>query len=290
VTKLIDKILSFNVVQPVSRKRINSIFYGLKIAYRGFQSARKRPQIWAKQRRSIVTFIATIVIVYIVVFILCFPIQIWLWILSFLFNLEDVVESLSPITVFSHILWFIPYVALFVLRYVQSPDVYFFAELEALDPKLSKELQEKERISFIESLKSWLRMCVRMLTLESAVFLLSLIPFFGRFVVPLAWFWSINKLGTSLATIVSFLFLIPGCETIGLQLLTLHVTSTAIASELLDPYLSRIEDRKAAYQIRKAHSELFLGFGFPFAALFTVPIIGLFCWGIAHGAAAMLFF
>jgi hypothetical protein len=98
--------------------------------------------------------------------------------------------------------------------------------------------------------------------------------------------------------------LVPFLRAFIMPLLHTHIAAIALARELLDPYLSRLQDavisdepggrgqRVAVDQIEKRILSdcrwLLLGFGAPCFILMSVPLVGALGWGYAQAAAALL--
>ncbi|KAM3413923.1 hypothetical protein BST61_g10594 [Cercospora zeina] len=95
------------------------------------------------------------------------------------------------------------------------------------------------------------------------VYLLSLLPYVGRFVLPAASFYTFNKAS--------------------------YFSSRTLMRELLDPYFSRIrytpEQKKQWFHDREG---VLFGFAFAFVSFLKIPLLGVLIYGIAEASTAYL--
>ncbi|KAM0704920.1 hypothetical protein Q7P35_007707 [Cladosporium inversicolor] len=122
-----------------------------------------------------------------------------------------------------------------------------------------------------------------------AVYLLSLLPYVGRFVLPAASFYTFNKsVGWQPAVVIfgSGIFLPKRYLVMFLQS---YFSSRTLMRELLDPYFARIrytpEQKKLWFHDR---SGVLYGFAVAFFFFLKVPLLGVLIYGIAEASTAYL--
>ncbi|KAF5018948.1 hypothetical protein F66182_9037 [Fusarium sp. NRRL 66182] len=122
-----------------------------------------------------------------------------------------------------------------------------------------------------------------------AIFALSYTPVIGRFVLPVASFYTFNNaVGLGPASIIfgTGIFLPRRYLVIFLQS---YFSSRSLMRELLEPYFARIHFTKAQKRnwFRSREGVLF-GFGFGFYILVKIPLVGVLVYGIAEASTAYL--
>nr|OQO17667.1 hypothetical protein B0A51_15604 [Rachicladosporium sp. CCFEE 5018] len=129
----------------------------------------------------------------------------------------------------------------------------------------------------------------RKAALSLAVYLLSLLPHVGRFVLPVASFYTFNKaVGWQSALVVfgSGIFLPKRYLVMFLQS---YFSSRTLMRELLEPYISRMQytpaQRKTWFSDR---SGVLYGFAFAFFVFLKIPLLGVLIYGIAEASTAYL--
>jgi uncharacterized protein involved in cysteine biosynthesis len=129
----------------------------------------------------------------------------------------------------------------------------FLAGLRDVDPARAAALAAKPGMPLAPAMGIALRRMIKFVLLSVALFVLGLIPVIG----------------------------------IGAALLQLWLTARTVAWELMDPYFDCLDIRHAEQKtfIDRLQKPL-LGFGFPIALLFAIPIAGPLCFGLAQAAAA----
>ena len=130
---------------------------------------------------------------------------------------------------------------------------------------------------------------VRRGALSLTVYALSFVPHIGRFVLPTASFYALNRaIGITPAVgIFSTSIFIPRRYIV--IFLQTYFSSRALVRELLEPYFSRIKFTPA--QKRKWFRDregLLFGFGVGFYLLLQIPLLGILIYGIAEASTAYL--
>ncbi|CAG8473860.1 1693_t:CDS:2 [Diversispora eburnea] len=124
-----------------------------------------------------------------------------------------------------------------------------------------------------------------------ALFLLSLLPFVGGFVYPIASAYAlVNSLGKVPAIIVGILmYITPGTKSFAIIFLETLYSSRALMRELLEPYFGRIKfnDETKRKWFREREGILF-GFSIVFYPLMRLPLLGMLFYGVAQAATALI--
>jgi len=119
--------------------------------------------------------------------------------------------------------------------------------------------------------------------------MLTFVPYIGRFVLPAASFYSLNKaIGIEAAAVVFGVgFILPRRWMV--MFLQGFFASRSLTRELLDPYFSRVRftrDQKRKW-FRDREGLLF-GFGVGFYLILKTPLLGVLIYGIAEASTAYL--
>ncbi|THV92362.1 hypothetical protein D6C86_02517 [Aureobasidium pullulans] len=122
-----------------------------------------------------------------------------------------------------------------------------------------------------------------------AVYLLSCLPYIGRFVLPAASFYTFNKqVGLQPAVLIfgSSIFL---PKRYLVHFLQSYFASRSLMRELLEPYFSRIrytpQQKKIWFHDREG---VLFGFGVGFFVFLKIPLLGVLIYGIAEASTAFL--
>ncbi|KAL8869819.1 MAG: hypothetical protein Q9174_003984 [Haloplaca sp. 1 TL-2023] len=129
----------------------------------------------------------------------------------------------------------------------------------------------------------------RRAAMSLAIYLLSYLPFVGRFVLPAASFYTFNNaVGPIPATVIfgSGIFLPRKYLVVFLQS---YFSSRSLMRELLEPYFSRIRFSKEQKRLWFHDREgLLFGFGVGFYIFLKIPLLGVLIYGIAEASTAYL--
>ncbi|KAK6331750.1 hypothetical protein TWF718_002292 [Orbilia javanica] len=147
--------------------------------------------------------------------------------------------------------------------------------------KLAAAIAQKQTVFIKQMLKKGL--------ISLGVYISSLLPFAGAFVLPAASAWSVHPavgIGPALGVFVAGLFVPRKHMVIVLQA---YHASRSLVRTLLEPYFSRIHftsaQKKKWYRERQG---LLLGFGIGFYAFLRIPLLGVLIYGIAEASTAYL--
>ena len=140
-----------------------------------------------------------------------------------------------------------------------------------------------------QSLYSFLYRFGRKGIISISIFLLSYAPFFGRFVLPAASFYTFNKaVGLGPASLIFGTGLFAPKRYLVIFLQT-YFSARSLMRELLVPYFSRVHFTKQEKKnwLRSREGVLF-GFGLGFYILVRVPLVGVLIYGVAEASTAYL--
>ncbi|KAF2770360.1 transmembrane protein UsgS [Teratosphaeria nubilosa] len=164
-----------------------------------------------------------------------------------------------------------------------------YAENLRLYGVAGSEREKKEHRNPYEALMKFLMRFGRKAGLSLAVYLLSFVPYVGRFVLPAASFWTFNKaVGLAPAVVVfgSGVFLPRRYLVFFLQS---YFGSRTLMRELLEPYFSRVhytpEQKRQWFKDREG---VLYGFALAFFIILRVPLLGVLIYGVAEASTAYL--
>jgi len=174
-----------------------------------------------------------------------------------------------------------------MLRSFPGADRPFFLQLQLLDPALEEQLRLSPKISFWSRAKNLLKLCIVGMLLKMLCFT---IPVVGRFVLGITWFLNLSKvIGRKTAMCLAFLTLLPSVASYALVVQDVVIASYSVASQLLEPFFLRIHRKEDRNLFRTGLNRPYLlGFGFVFAVIFYIPLVGVCFWAYAQAAAANL--
>ncbi|QSS60994.1 transmembrane protein [Histoplasma capsulatum] len=122
-----------------------------------------------------------------------------------------------------------------------------------------------------------------------AVYLLSLLPVVGIFVIPAASFYAFNKAVGPIPALVIFGSGLVVPKRIVVIFLQSYFSSRSLTRELLEPYFSRIKYTKEQKRLWfRDRAGVLFGFAIGFYTMLTVPLLGVLVYGIAEASTAYL--
>ncbi|KAL8804727.1 MAG: hypothetical protein Q9182_002419 [Xanthomendoza sp. 2 TL-2023] len=129
----------------------------------------------------------------------------------------------------------------------------------------------------------------RRASISVCIYILSYLPYVGRFVLPAASFYTFNNAVGSIPAMIIFgsgVFLPRRYLVVFLQS---YFSSRSLMRELLEPYFSRIRLNKEQKRLWFRDREgLLFGFGLGFYVFLQVPLLGVLIYGIAEASTAYL--
>jgi len=174
------------------------------------------------------------------------------------------------------------------LRAQYYPNLLAWSQLPKPE-KTAAAANKNKQLAAIEKFQPFLLRWGRKAGISLAVYLLSFLPYLGRFILPAASFYSLNKAaGVGPAGVISLvgLFVPRRYMAVGLQA---YYASRSLVRELLVPYFSRLhftkEQKRKWFKDREG---LLFGFGVGFYLLIRLPLFGVLLYGIAEASTAYL--
>lgn len=152
-----------------------------------------------------------------------------------------------------------------------------------------KNQKRKDSASSASALRLFLYRFGRRGLISVLIFSLSYLPIFGRFVLPLASFYTFKRAvgyGPAISLFLGGLFVPRRYLVVFLQT---YFSSRNLMRELLVPYFTRIQftQHEKKHWFRSREGVLF-GFGLGFYFLIRVPLLGVLIYGIAEASTAYL--
>ncbi|KAJ5153096.1 uncharacterized protein N7482_009574 [Penicillium canariense] len=140
-----------------------------------------------------------------------------------------------------------------------------------------------------EAIMMFLNRYAKRMGILFGVYLLSLIPVLGRFVMPAASFYTFrNHVGTAPAAVIFGAGLVLPKAFI-VKFLHTYFASRSLMRELLEPYFRRIkftpEQKRRWFRDREG---VLFGFAFAFTVVLKTPFIGVLMYGVAEASTAYL--
>ncbi|PGH04111.1 hypothetical protein AJ80_08573 [Polytolypa hystricis UAMH7299] len=295
----------------------DAIIRGAQLTFVGAYRALQNPALFKSEhyRQALVALLAGILI-HLVLSIPILIVKSAFWILSFFLDLKNATwddHFLDKLDFISTNVLQIPFLLMTLMRYLTPTlDDLFMESLRWVDSTYTRKhslddprtlralyypnlrVYPARRIStklraLPASLKSHLTRYMRRALLSLAVYLLSLLPVVGRFVIPLASFYTFNQavgMGPAAVVFASGLVLPKRVLVVFLQS---YFASRSLMRELLQPYFLRLNFTPAQKR-RWFHdrSGVLFGFALAFYILSRPQPFGVLVYGIAQASTAYL--
>ncbi|KAK2759869.1 hypothetical protein FQN54_002603 [Arachnomyces sp. PD_36] len=294
----------------------NAILRGAQLTLVGAHRALQNPSLFKYEhfRQAAIAVCAGIAIRMIVAFPILL-IKVVIWMLSWVSDLEyatwddKLVHSLDFLS--SSVLQ-LPFLLMTLTRYITPTlDDMFMESLKWVDTtyvqKHKSENTENLRAMYYpnmvmyqkkssmqvgdiaQGLLVFLKRYGRRTAMSLAVYLLSMLPIVGRFVLPAASFYTFNKAVGPVPAVAIFgsgLFLPKRVLVLFLQS---YFSSRSLMRELLEPYFSRIQFNKEQKRRWFLDREgVLFGFAFGFYFILRTPLLGVLLYGVAEASTAYL--
>ncbi|EEH41069.2 transmembrane protein UsgS [Paracoccidioides lutzii Pb01] len=264
----------------------NAIIRGAQLTLVGAHRALQNPSLFKSEhyRQAALAACAGIAI-RLIISIPVIAVKFGIWLLSWIIDLEaatwdDIV--LGRLDFISTYVLQVPFLLMTLMRYVTP----------TLDDIMYSTMSSKEpggKGSLASSFKAFVTRYGRKTALSIAVYLLSLLPVIGRFVLPSASFYTFNKaVGTVPALVIfgSGLF-VP--RRFLVMFLQTYFSSRSLMRELLEPYFTRIKFTKSQKRLWFHDREgVLFGFAVGFYTMLRIPLLGVLMYGIAEASTAYL--
>ncbi|KAG2184669.1 hypothetical protein INT43_000582 [Umbelopsis isabellina] len=191
----------------------------------------------------------------------------------------------------------LPFVGLLFMRYLYPKpiDQLFMESLRYVDTQSPKQpyapalAGRSFRIDYWANLRQYLWRSFKKARIGIVVYLLSLMPLIGRFILPAAGAYTVYRsLGRNQAIVVGVCFLLlpqPITKTIMRALFEMR----ALMRELLEPYFERVAlNSKQRRKWFKRREDILLGYSAVAYALSRIPFLGVIGYGVAQAASSYL--
>ncbi|KMP05689.1 transmembrane protein UsgS [Coccidioides immitis RMSCC 2394] len=308
--------MSFKIPVIMSNFEPNAILRGAQLTLVGAHRALQNPELFTSEhyRQAALAVVAGIAI-RLIVSIPIAAVRSIIWMASWIIDLQSVTWDDTLINGLDFIARYVlqvPFLLMTLMRYITPTldnvfmesikwvDTTYVQKHKSDDPAGLRAMyypnlvmyssKRKKQIGDVaSSLRSFFTRYGRRTGISLAVYLLSLLPVVGRFVIPLASFYTFNKaVGPVPATVIfgSGLVLPKRYLVVFLQS---YFASRSLMRELLEPYFSRVKFTKQ--QRRKWFLDregVLFGFALGFYTMIKIPLIGVLIYGLAEASTAYL--
>ncbi|KAL3469092.1 hypothetical protein BJX99DRAFT_88051 [Aspergillus californicus] len=295
----------------------NAVIRGFQLTIVGTVRALQNPRLFKYDHfRQAALAISVGIVIQIIIQVPIIAVRLFLWVCSWIINLQDVTwdnSLLNGLDFMNKSVLQVPFLLMTLLKYVTPTlDEIFMDSLNWVDttyvhkhktedpstlrsmyyPNLvqysTKNGKEKSRPIY-EALLAFLKRYGRKFGMLLGIYLASLVPIAGRFVMPAASFYTFHSaVGTTPAAVIFGAgILLPKRYIV--TFLHSYFASRSLMRELLEPYFSRVkftsEQKRRWFQDREG---VLFGFAFAFTFVLKMPIFGVLMYGVAEASTAYL--
>ncbi|RDW72276.1 transmembrane protein UsgS [Aspergillus mulundensis] len=294
----------------------NAVIRGAQLTVVGTVRALINPRLFKYDHfRQAALAIAIGIIIQVVIQIPIISVRLLIWITSWIVDLEDTTwdnNLLNGLDFLNKSVLQVPFLLMTLLRYVVPTldeifmdslnwvDTTYVHKHKTEDPKTLRAMYYPNLVQYptndkgeskpiVEKLLAFLKRYGRKVGMLLGIYLVSLVPIVGRFVMPAASFYTFhNAVGTTPAAVIFGTgILLPKRYLV--TFLHSYFASRSLMRELLEPYFSRIhftsEQRRHWFKDREG---VLFGFAFAFTFVLKIPIIGVLMYGVAEASTAYL--
>lgn len=291
----------------------NAVLRGAQLTLVGAYRALQNPALFTKSHyRQAALAVAAGVFISLLVSVPVFIFKFGIYLTSLVSDLEQhswddrVLDTLHFLQ--NHVLQ-VPLFLMTVIKHVSpAMDQMFMDSLAWVDStyvaKHQADKPEQLRAMYYPNLRQWqaprtpnpkaglqklLLRYARKAGLSLSVLLLSYMPFVGKFVLPLASFYTFRQSAGDVPALAIFAAGLVLPRRYLVIFLQAYFSSRSLVRELLEPYLARVAYSSAQKQewFRDRAGVLF-GFGLGFFLLLRIPLVGVLVYGIAEASTAFL--
>ncbi|GES88744.1 transmembrane protein UsgS [Rhizophagus clarus] len=235
-------------------------------------------------------------------------IQLLVYLFSFIFRYDHSLYTENYNVWITNYVFNLPFLGLMFMRYIypQPLDSLFIESLHHVDLTYIKKHEGEQDLrppyapalerhpygtNYWNEMFQYLKRTWNKIKIAIILYFLSLLPFVGVFVYPVASAYAlIDSLGYFPAiTIGVFMYVIPGTKSFTMVFLESLYSSRAMMRELLEPYFGRIhfdaEVRRKWFMEREG---ILFGFSMGFYPLVRLPLFGMLFYGVAQSATALI--
>ncbi|OKL62238.1 hypothetical protein UA08_02347 [Talaromyces atroroseus] len=298
----------------------NAILRGAQLTVVGTVRALRNPQLFKHEHfRQAALAVAVGVVIELILQIPIIAVKIFLQIASVVVDLNDVTwddKLIEGLDFISNSVLQVPFLLMTLMRYItptlddifllslQWADVTYVEKHKADDPQNLRDMYYPNLIQYPKkgptapsrsrkptttSLIAFLNRYIRRVAMWLGIYILSLLPVIGRFVMPAASFYNAREtLGTTPAAVIfGSVLVLPRRYVV--FFLHSYYASRSLMRELLEPYFCRIQfdkEQKKKWFIER--EGVLFGFAFAFTIVLKTPFIGVLMYGIAQASTAYL--
>lgn len=295
----------------------NAVIRGFQLTVVGTVRALRNAELFKYEHfRQAALAIAIGIIIQIIVQIPIIGVRFMIWLLSWLVDLEGATwddSLLNSLGFINQSVLQVPFLLMTLMRYVTPTlDEIFMESLKWVDstyvdkhktddPRTLRAMYYPHLAMYTtkgsagvskpipEAIMQFLRRYGRKVGMLLGVYILSLVPGLGRFVMPLASVYSLqNFVGTTPAAVIFGTgLLLPKHYLV--RFLHTYFASRSLMRELLEPYFCRIKftpDQKRRWFADR--EGVLFGFAFAFTVVLKIPFIGVLMYGVAEASTAYL--
>ncbi|KAF3479933.1 transmembrane protein UsgS [Arthroderma uncinatum] len=298
----------------------NAILRGAQLTLVGAHRALQNPELFKTEHyRQAALAVCTGIAIRLVVAIPIVAVKLVIWILSWVVDLEGALwadKLAGSLDFISKYVLQVPFFLMTLMRYITPTlDNMFMESLRWVDktyvqkhkledpttlrPMYYDNLRmystkggggsSKGSKSKLSPLKAFAIRYGKRTGMAMAVYVLSLLPVVGRFVLPCASFYTFNKaVGPGPAVVVFGSGLVLPKRYL-IMFLQSYFSSRSLMRELLEPYFSRVKftpDQKRRWFLDR--EGVLFGFAVGFYIMLRIPILGVLLYGIAEASTAYL--
>lgn len=285
-----------------------SVFRGAQLTLVGAYRALLNPDLFkSKHYKVAVQAVLAGIVINIVVQAPIYATKGILWLASFVTDLEKTnvdEQILGGLQFIQHVVLQVPLFLMALTRYLDPrplDDVFMTSLLWVDKTNQDKHVGEKTTPFYdnlrlypyqaqkVTRLTPFVMRWVKKATIALVLYTLSLIPYAGKLVLPVASFSTFQQTSGFLPALVIFSagFILP--RSIFTRFLQGFFASRSLVRELLTPYFARLhmssKDRRRWFRERGG---VMFGFGVGFYVLLKVPFVGILMYGIAQASTAYL--
>ncbi|PLB40956.1 transmembrane protein UsgS [Aspergillus candidus] len=295
----------------------NAVIRGAQLTIVGTIRVLKNPELFKYDHfRQAALAVAVGIIIQLIIQIPIIGVRFLLWTTSLFVDLQSASwddSILEGLNFLNQSVLQVPFLLMTLMRYVtptldeifmqslQWVDTTYVTKHKAEDPSTLRAMYYPHLVQYStkggtgvskpvpEAIMLFMRRYGRKVGMMLGVYLLSLVPIIGRFVMPAASFYTFQSaVGTTPAAVIFGTGLVLPKSFI-VSFLHTYFSSRSLMRELLEPYFCRI--RFAPEQKRRWFLDregVLFGFAFAFTVVLKTPYIGVLMYGVAEASTAYL--
>ncbi|KAJ5111167.1 hypothetical protein N7532_001702 [Penicillium argentinense] len=295
----------------------NAVIRGFQLVLVGTVRALTNPELFKYEHfRQAALAIAVGIIIQLIVQIPVITVKFSVYLVSFMVNLDHAIwdnKLLNGLEFISKSVLQVPFLLMTLMGYmtptldeifmqsIQWVDSTYVLKHKAEDPDTLRAMYYPNLVMYptkggsrasgpkFEALMAFVNRYTKRMAILIGVYLLSLSPLIGRYVMPAASYFTFRKhVGSVPATVIFCIGLfLPKAFLV--SFLHTYFASRSLMRELLEPYFRRIKftsDQKQRW-FRDREGVLF-GFAFGFTMILKTPFLGVLMYGVAEASTAYL--